>query len=82
MIWQAENLAEQWGFGPETLGIYESGTGMESEVPGNLPWPSKGDLLDYCRRAFDAADEMAGLLDEERSQQAAKWGGLTAPGPF
>ena len=77
MIWQAENLAEQWGFGPELLGIYESGTSMESEVPDRLPWPSKGDLLDYCRRAFYAADEMAGLLDEERSQQAAKWGGRT-----
>jgi hypothetical protein len=75
MIWQAENLAERWGFSPETLGIYELGTGMEAEVSAHLPWPGKIILLAYCRRAFETADEVAGLLDEARIQQAPTWGG-------
>ena len=75
MIWRDEGLATQWGFRSETLGIYESGTGMDAEVPGQLPWPDKDALVAYCRRAFEAADDAVGLLDSDRLQHAAKWGG-------
>ena len=75
MVWQAEDLAKQWAFGPDSLGVYESGTGMESDVPGTLPWPAKDTLVDYARRAFEASDEAVGLLDEASFSQPAKWGG-------
>lgn len=77
MLWQAESLAERWGLSPESLGIYESGTGMQAGVAGQLQWPRKAELLDYARRAFAAADEMVGLLDEVALERAAKWGGRT-----
>ena len=75
MIWRAERLATQWGFNPEILGIYESGTGLEAGVPSQLPWPGRDVLLAYARRAFAAADGAIGLLDEARFHEAAKWGG-------
>jgi hypothetical protein len=55
MVWRDEGLAAAWGFSPDGLGIYESGTGMELEAPGTLLWPSKCVLLDYCHRAFETA---------------------------
>ncbi len=48
---------------------------MELEAPGTLAWPSKDALLDYCRTAFDIADEAVGTLDDAGFRQAAKWGG-------
>ena len=77
MLWHTEKLAEKWGFSPETLGIYESGTGMETAIPGHLRWPGKEELLAYVSQAFEIADEVVGLLDQARFQQAAKWGGRT-----
>lgn len=78
MVWQAEGLAAAWGFDPDALGIYESGTGMGLETPGALPWPSKDALLGYCRRAFEVADEAVGTLDDAGFQRSAKWGGRSA----
>ena len=75
MIWQAESLAAQWGFSEESLGIYESGTGMDTQLAGQLAWPGKDVLTDYCRRAFEAADEAVGMLDDEMLLNAATWGG-------
>ena len=75
MLWQNEKLAEKWGFSPDALGIYESGTGTETGTPGNLPWPAKDKLLAYVSQAFEAADEAVATLDGARMEQAAKWGG-------
>ncbi len=77
MLWQAEALADAWGLSPDDLGIYQSGTGMELETPGELSWPNKDVLLDYCRRAFGIADEAVVTLDVTAYERPVRWGGHT-----
>ena len=48
---------------------------MELEAPGTLLWPSKYVLLDYCRRAFETANEAVHRLDDTARQRSVKWGG-------
>lgn len=66
-IWQAEQLAEKWGFPPDT-GV---GTGMSDEVAASLPIPPKDELLDYLRRAYAAVEAFLELLDTRHAQAEA-----------
>lgn len=49
-------------------------TDMELEASGTLLWPSKYVLLDYCRRAFETANEAVHGLDDTARQRSVKWG--------
>lgn len=54
-IWQAENLAEQWGLPADQLGFLESGLGMAHDVAATIPGIiGRARLLDYGQRVFDA----------------------------
>jgi hypothetical protein len=45
---------------------------MELKAPGTLLWPSKCVLLDYCRRAFETADEAVDRLYDTARQRSVK----------
>jgi len=60
-IWKQDRLAEKWGF---PTAIRETvGTGLSDEDAANLPIPPKEELLDYLRRAYQAAEKFVELLD-------------------
>lgn len=55
-IWEAERLAELWGFIPE-LGYAGTGMQMDETTAARLPYPAKAQLLEYLRRSFAAVEE-------------------------
>ncbi len=73
-IWHTDKLAERWGLDTEILGMYENGTEMHEGVSATLRWPAKDILLDYARRAFDAAEQVVGSLGEDQLERPPKWG--------
>ena len=64
-MWEAERLAEQWGFDVGALGPGATGMGMDDGASAALPLPPKERLLDYARRAFGAMDEAVAAVGEE-----------------
>ena len=56
-IWKLERLAERWGFSPELLGHDETGMLMDDNQAALLPLPAQAALIEYARRAFQAAEE-------------------------
>lgn len=56
-IWKLERLAERWGFSAELLGHDETGMLMDDDQAAHLPLPEKAVLIEYARRAFQAAEE-------------------------
>jgi hypothetical protein len=61
-IWEQEGLAARWGFRGADLGFAETGLGMDDDASAALPFPGKETLLDYARRAFAQADQVAGAI--------------------
>jgi hypothetical protein len=60
-IWEAESLAQKWGF-PE--GLHQTvGTGKSDEVAATLPIPKKGELLGYLRNSYEAIECFIEILD-------------------
>lgn len=66
-IWQAEKLAEKWGF-PVELGETGVGTGIPDELAARLPLPPKAELLDYLQRSYEAIEQFVIKLDERYPQ--------------
>ncbi len=64
-IWEAERLAEQWGFDAGALGPGATGMGMDDEASAALPLPAKEVLLDYARRAFAAMDSAVEAVGDD-----------------
>lgn len=56
-IWKLEGLAERWGFPAELLGHDETGMLMDDNQAALLPLPEQAVLIEYARRAFQAAEE-------------------------
>jgi hypothetical protein len=50
----------------DRLGENQSGMGMDEATSTTMPLPSKGILLDYARRAFEAANSACAAVDEEQ----------------
>ena len=65
-VWDAEELAARWGFAPDALGYHETGMGMADADAAGLPLPPRAELLAYARRAFAAAEEAIGAVDDEQ----------------
>lgn len=63
-VWEAEGLAVRWGLTPDELGFHQTGMLLEDAAAAALALPSKDVVLAYARRAFGAADEAVGALDE------------------
>ena len=69
-IWQAEGLADAWGFNPSQLGYGETGMRMPDETAMRLPFPFKTILLDYIGNVFAAAEHAVKAIDDEQFQNA------------
>jgi hypothetical protein len=65
-IWEAEELARQWGFEAEQLGYAATGMTMPESSAVRLAFPPKESLLAYLRRAFAAVDESLDAIDEDQ----------------
>jgi uncharacterized damage-inducible protein DinB len=63
-IWLQDELARKWGFDARMLGSNGAGTGIDDETAARVRPPTKDQLIDYCRRAFAAAEEAVGRLEE------------------
>ncbi len=55
-LWETEGLATKWGFDPAVLGWKQLGTEMDDRVAASLRFPNKETVVDYTRRAFEAAE--------------------------
>jgi DinB family protein len=64
-LWTSESIGERWGFPAGKLGLRDTGTDMKDEDAAHLTLPGKSEVVDYARRAFAFADEVAGSLTDE-----------------
>lgn len=69
-IWESDGLAEQWQLTGFALGGDATGMGMDDDVATALPLPGKERLLDYARRAFEAANHAVEAADEETLRES------------
>lgn len=69
-LWEADGLAERWGWTALSLGFEQTGTHMEAGSAAQLPLPRKDVLLEYVRRAFATADRAVGAIDDQQLYQA------------
>ncbi len=70
-IWYSEKLAKAWNLPADKLGGNESGTGMDEDVSVTMPLPARAVLVDYARRAFEAANTVAAAVDDSQMETAA-----------
>jgi uncharacterized damage-inducible protein DinB len=68
-LWQAEALAQRWGWSPDTLGYGQTGMEMSDEAATNLKLPPRQALFDYARRAFAAADRAVAAIEDRQLEQ-------------
>ena len=62
-LWHIENLAAQWDLSPTTLGVLETGAGMEHDVAATIPKIiGKENMLNYARRVFVASEQALSSL--------------------
>jgi hypothetical protein len=86
-IWQAEWLAEHWGWPSTQLGFGETGMEMGDEIAADLRFPPKAALLDYVERAFAAANDAVnaaaekGVITVEMDQLAVEYFGRDSTVP-
>ena len=64
-IWMQEGLAARWKFRSEDLGFAETGLGMDDDASAALPFPGKEAVLDYARRVFAQAGQVAGAIRDD-----------------
>src|SRR5881409_2790869 len=69
-IWDSDKLADKWGLGGFDLGGDATGMGMDDDVSAALPLPAKDELLDYARRAFEAANRAVDAADEDQLRES------------
>jgi DinB superfamily len=68
-LWEAEALAQRWGWYTDTLGYEQTGMEMSDEMAVDLTLPPRDALFDYARRAFDAADRAVAIIDDQQLEQ-------------
>jgi hypothetical protein len=69
-IWEAEGLAEAWGWPVETLGFSATGMQMDEALAARLAFPAKTVLAAYVSRAFAAAELAMDAIDVEQFDEA------------
>jgi hypothetical protein len=57
-------FAEPWGVPAAALGFWETGMETAHGDAAVLPLPAKGELLEYVRVAFAAAESVIGALED------------------
>jgi hypothetical protein len=68
-IWEVDGLAARWGLAAGTLGYRETGMLMDDDAAACLVLPNKAELIGYARRAFAAARQMVGAIDDAQWQE-------------
>jgi uncharacterized damage-inducible protein DinB len=68
-VWEADGLAQRWGWRTATLGYGQTGMEMSDEMAAGLELPHKQVLIDYARAAFAAADRAVGVLEDHQLEQ-------------
>ncbi len=61
-IWERNQLAARWQFPVGSLGLLQSGIGMDETDAALVPWPSQGDMMGYLRQAFGAVNDTMSQL--------------------
>jgi hypothetical protein len=87
-IWEAEDLATQWGFQPGQLGYAATGMTMSETIAMRLTFPPRDTLLAYLGRAFAAVDRALTAIDDQQFDEAEQpqpltegiWGAGTVGG--
>jgi DinB superfamily len=69
-IWDREKLSDKWGLTLFDLGGDSTGMGMADDVSVELPLPGKPELLDYAKRAFEAANRAVDAADEDELRES------------
>jgi hypothetical protein len=63
-LWEAEKIAERWGFDNSLLGWGATGMEMADSVATSLKFPAKDELLAYVERSFTLTAEALSAIDE------------------
>ena len=63
-IWEKEGLAARWNLETKSLGYAQTGMEMDEKTVMLLRMPKKAVLLDYACRAFAAAQQAIGTIDD------------------
>ena len=72
-IWQERDLAAGWGINV-ALGWKGAGTGLDDDASASLPLPTRAILAGYAREAFDAAEQVLGMIrDDELGIETANF---------
>ena len=69
-VWDSEKLADKWRLLAFDLGGDATGMGMSDDVSVALPLPGKAELLDYAKRAFEAANRALDAADEDELRES------------
>ncbi|MFN8469838.1 MAG: DinB family protein [Caldilineaceae bacterium] len=75
-IWEAERLAERWGFADD-LGAKATGMQMGEEAGARLKYPGKDELLDYARKAFAAVEASSAAIPPDQMEAVEQWQPIT-----
>jgi hypothetical protein len=62
--WEKENMAQDLGLSKENLGLLQTGATMTVDNAVAVSRIEKGKLMNYARRAFDAAGEAISKIDD------------------
>ncbi|SRR5258706_452081 len=68
-LWEAEALAQRWGWSADALSYGQTGMEMSDEAAADLTLPPREVLFDYARRAFAAADRAVGAIEDQQLEQ-------------
>lgn len=68
--WEAEGLADRWGFNTAQLGYADTGMKMPDEIAMLLPFPDKSHLLEYIASVFALAERAVKTIDDQQFQNA------------
>lgn len=71
-IWDADKLAVAWKLPVGQLGGNDSGMGIDEELSVTMPLPARDVLLDYVRRAFEAANSACAAVDDAQLEASGR----------
>ena len=61
-------MATRWAFPGDSLGLLQSGIGMDDAEAACLPWPDHREIIDYLRQAFSTVNHAVAGLREYQPQ--------------
>ena len=68
--WEKDNIAQEWGFSKESLGLLETGATMSVKAAVSIARIGKSKLINYARTVFDAAEDAISDFNDEMLTQS------------